>query len=214
MFWSFQSLSEPLFASKSEGAKRMAKNPLGPGYVPQSQKAQGPTNAYGVTPRHADNFIDALQMAHSDLAFHSNGGNNESGVSFSRPGLLNGNRWGYRQVYEGPSKTARDQAGTISFEGGDTLHLHTKDGVANASPEDIVRLHKRVMQYGDDNTVSGTDNHGNIAVFGRPDTLRKRGFTDDQFMDYENEAGVREQLRKEKIGPGYIPFRKIVVPYR
>lgn len=192
----------------------MARNPLGPSYEPQPQKARGPTNAYSVTPRRAETFVDALRMAHPDLAFHSNGRNNESGISLSRPSILNGRQWGYRSVYQGPGKTRRDQDGTIAFDGADTLHLHTKDGVANASAEDIVQLHKRVMQYGDDNAVSVTDNHGNIAAFGRPDTLRKRGFTDDQFMDYENEAGVREQLKKENIGSGYIPFKKVVVSRR
>lgn len=180
-----------------------------------SNKAEGPTHSYRVTPRRADNFVDALRRGYVDLKFHSNRRANESSLELSDPDIFNGNRWGYDRVNQGP-KVKYGQEGTIKdFGGRDPLHFHLKDGVANASPEDIVQLHKRVMQNGDDNTMSVTDNHGNIAVFGRPETLLKRGFTADQFMDYENERGVGEVFGRQKnIGAGYIPFKKVLIPHR
>lgn len=188
----------------------MARNPNNP-----NTKAQGPTNGYRVTPQRTDNFVDALRRGYVDLKFHSNGRTNESSLELDRPNFFNGNRWGYDRVNQGPT-VKLDQEGTVKdFGGRDPLHFHLKDGVANASPEDIVQLHKRVMQNGDDNTMSVTDNHGNIAIFGRPDTLLKRGFSADQFMDYEDERGVRAKFGEQKnIGAGYIPFKKVLVPHR
>lgn len=105
-------------------------------------------------------------------------------------------------------RTQAWQKGNVAFDGGNTLHRHISEGVAEADVIDLLKLNERVRKYGDDNTMSVTDGHGNIAVFGLPETLLKRGFTADQFMDYEKEDEVRIRAN----WPAYRPFKKVLVP--
>lgn len=95
----------------------------------------------------------------------------------------------------------------MAFDGRDTAHRHISGEVAHASWNDLNKFHNRLL-VGDDNTLSITDSYGNIAVYGLPETLKKCGFTEDQFMENEYDG----KLKTER--PGYRSIMKVVVPNR
>lgn len=159
-------------------------NPIVPPGRQRGESAVGPTHSYRVIPQKADSYIDILRRSQPDLKFHTNGGDNESGISFGQPNIMNGNRWNYDAVKQGPF-TQDWQKGSVAFDGRDTAHRHISGEVANASWQDLNKFHNRLLDAGDDNTMSITDSYRNIAVYGLPETLKKRGFNEDQFMNNE-----------------------------
>jgi hypothetical protein len=175
----------------------------------EGERAKGPTRSYHVTLRKADSYIDILRKSRPDLKFRTNGGDNESGVSFAQPNLFNGDQWTYDKISQGPF-TQNWQKGTVKLQGRDNAHFHIGGKVADASEDDVRALHSRIMHDGDDNTMAITDDYGNIAIFGRPAALLRRGFSEQDFMEHKYEGILQYNL------PGYkgSQIMKVLVPGR
>lgn len=185
----------------------------------EAPMVKGPTHDYGVTPSYADSYQGILRQAYLDAKYQTNGFRNEAAVSLGRPGFFNGNRWNYRSVSQGPTPKPYEK-GAVELSGHDTLHLHlakllTEGG--QGSINDIRLLQQRLAQPWSDHdaTMAVGDRMGNVAIYGFPNALKKRGFSDAQIQSDTDDAYEKNPNGARRALPaGLDPVAKVLLPTR